>query len=233
MAGTSRRQLVDVDEETLVGITGIVGEEAVVDRLLGAVTLVAGSKGAASSLREQTSLQTGRLGVVVNVVDNDTPLALHIQGTLGHGIDDVRGADVTLGTTPVGGVVGRVPSGGTSVVGVVEGLFLLLGHHVDQVISRLVSHISVLLGEEMISTDGTLDLILGVLSVLQAVGEGGVDCAGRGGCGVTIFVLVAWLVTVGGLGVVGRLVTISRGMDGADSSSGTRQNYQLQSQRNK
>merc|ERR1719341_1293904 len=134
--------------------------EAVVDRLLGAVALVAWSKSTAGSLREQTGLEAGRLGVVVDIIDNDAPFALNILSTFGGSIDNIRWADVAFWTSPVGDIVGRVTSGGTSVVGVVEGFLLGLGDHVYKIISGLIGNISILLSEEVVSTNCSPDLSL-------------------------------------------------------------------------
>ncbi|XP_047472898.1 uncharacterized protein LOC125027809 [Penaeus chinensis] len=102
--------------------------------------LDARSKGAASSFWEQTSFEAGSLAVIVNVVHNDTPLAIHVLGTLGHGIHHFGGTDITLRTSPVSDIVGRVPSGGPTVVRVVEGLLLVL------VAADQTSHVSISFG---------------------------------------------------------------------------------------
>jgi len=162
----------------------------VVDRLLGAVALVAWSKSTAGSLWEQAGLEAGSLGVVVDIIDNDAPFALNILSTLGGGIDNIRGADVAFWTSPVGDIVGRVTSGGTSVVRVVKGFLLVLGDHVYEIISGLIGNISILLGEEVVSTDGSLDLVCWVFIILKTVGQGGVGITGRGSSGVTIFMFI-------------------------------------------
>jgi len=175
----------------------------VVDILLGAVTLVAWSKSTAGSLWEQTGLKTGSLRVVVDIIDNDSPFALNILSTLGGGIDNIRGADVAFWTSPVGDIIGRVTSGSTSVVRVVKGFLLFLGDHVNQIISRLISNISILLGEEVVSTDGSLDFIGWVLIIFKAVGEGGVGITGWGSGGVTVGVFVGRLMmAIGRAGLV-------------------------------
>jgi len=183
----------------------------VVDRLLGAVALVAGSKSTAGSLWEQAGLKTGSLRVVVDIIDNDAPFSLNILSTLGGGIDNIRGADVAFWTGPVGDIVGRVTSGGTSVVGVVKGFLLVLGDHVNEIISRLISNISILLSEEVVSADGSLDFIGWVFIIFKAVCEGGVGITGRGSGGITVGVLVCWgLVAIGRTG----LVAVGWGMGG-------------------
>lgn len=193
--------------------------------LLGAVALVTGSQGTTSSLWEQTGLKTGSLGVVVDIVDDDTPFAFYVEGTFGGGIGDVGGADVTLGTGPVGDIIRRVTSGGTSVVRVIEGLFLGLGHHIDEVISRLVSDVSILLGEEMVSTDGSLDLIFGIFFVHEAVSKSRVSGASRRGCRVTVRVAIGGLVAIGWLLAIGRAWVSISWRVGSKNHSGTRQKY--------
>jgi len=69
----------------------------VVNVLLGALGLVAWSKKPASRVRCSAGLQSGRLGVVVlsvavftrNVLENDTPEALDVDGTPDLGVVDV------------------------------------------------------------------------------------------------------------------------------------------------
>jgi len=185
----------------------------VVDRLLGAVALVAGSKSTAGSLWEQAGLKAGSLRVVVDIIDNDAPFSLNILSTLGGGIDNIRGADVAFWTGPVGDIVGRVTSGGTSVVGVVKGFLLVLGDHVYEIISRLISNISILLGEMVVSADGSLDLVCWVFIILKAVGQGGVSIASRGSSRVTVGMLILGgsMVTIGWGRVVGRAGLVAIG----------------------
>jgi len=162
----------------------------VVYRLLGAVALVAWSKSTAGSLGEQASLNTGGLRVVVDIVDNDAPFTFNILSTFGGGIGDVRGADVAFWTSPVGDIIRRITSGGTSVVGVVKGLLLVLGDHVYEIISGLIGNISVLLGEKVVSADGSFDLVSWVLIILKTVAQGGVSITSRGSSRVTVFVFI-------------------------------------------
>jgi len=183
----------------------------VVDILLGAVALVAWSKSTACSLWEQAGLKAGSLGVVVDIIDNDAPFTFNILGTFGGGIGNIRGADVTFWSSPVGDIIGRVTSGCTSVVGVVKSFLLVLGDHVNEIISRLISNISILLSEEVVSADGSLDFIGWVFIIFKAVCEGGVGITGRGSGGITVGVFVG-----GGLVAIGRtgLVAIGWGMGG-------------------
>ena len=93
VAGAGTGQLVGVDEESSVGITGVEGEHSVVDVLLGVLGLVAGGQQSAGAVREQAGLQSGGLGVVVvtvavtlgDVLEDDPPVTLNIDspGDLG------------------------------------------------------------------------------------------------------------------------------------------------------
>ena len=192
-------------------------------RLLGAVALVAWSKSTAGSLGEQASLKTGGLRVVVDIVDNDAPFAFNILSTFGGGIDNVRGADVAFWTSPVGDIIRRITSGGTSIVGVVKSLLLILGNQIYEIISGLIGNISILLGKLVVLTDGSFDVVCWVLIILKTVVQGGVGITGRGGGRVAIFVFIlgGWVAVsrgwvVGWGWVVGGpwLVTIGWGMVG-------------------
>jgi len=93
MTGAGTGQLVGVDEESSVGITGVEREHPVVDILLGTLGLVARSQQSAGTVREQAGLQSGGLGVVVvtvaitlrDVLEDDSPVTLNIDspGDLG------------------------------------------------------------------------------------------------------------------------------------------------------
>lgn len=69
-----------------------------VDELLRAVALVAGREGSAGRLWVLARLEPRRLCVVVHVVHDHAPLALHVAGTLWHRVRHVAGADVAFGT---------------------------------------------------------------------------------------------------------------------------------------
>ena len=69
--------------------------------------LVAGRQESAGRVRGEAGLHPRRLGVVMDVVNQDTPLAVYVARALGHRVLDVGGAQVTLGPDPVAGVVRR------------------------------------------------------------------------------------------------------------------------------
>ena len=191
---TRRRELEDVDEDALVWIAGVEGQHPVVDVLLGALGLVTRSQEPASRVGGPASLQPGGLGVVVlsvtvllgDVLQDDSPEAFDVYGAADLGVVDVRGAQVALGSDPVGGVIGRGSLGGSGVVAIVERVLLVLGDVLDQVVGALIGHVGVLLQEDGVVTDLGGDLVLGVLGVDEAEGEVGVDGASRGGLGVTV-----------------------------------------------
>ena len=179
VAGACTGQLVGVNEEASVGVAGVDGEHPVVDVLLGALGLVARSQQPAGTVGGQAGLQPGGLSVVVvavavalrDVLEDDPPVALNIHCSGDLGVVDVRGAEIALGSDPVGGVVRRGALGGTSVVLVVKGLFLFLGDVLDQVIGRLVSNVSILLQEESILRDLVRDVVRGIFRVQDTVGK--------------------------------------------------------------
>jgi len=113
VAGASAGKLVGVNEESSVWVTGIDREHPVVDILLGALGLVAGGKETTSGVGEETGLEAGGLGVVVmavsvtvgDVLEDDSPVALDVDGTGDLGVIHIGWAEVSLGSDPVGGVI--------------------------------------------------------------------------------------------------------------------------------
>ena len=97
VAGAGAGELVGVDEEASVGVTGVDREHPVVDVLLGALGLVAGSQEPAGRVRGLASLQPGGLSVVVvsvsvllgDVLQNDPPVAINVHSSAQLGILDV------------------------------------------------------------------------------------------------------------------------------------------------
>ena len=140
MARASWWQLVGVDEETLVGIARVEWEHAVVDVLLEALAVVARGQSAASGFGEQAGLDALGLSVVSDFLDDDAPFAVDVLGADRAGVSDAAGADETFTADPVAlvellAVVERV----------IEFLFLLLGHAINQIVGRLVGNIGVFL----------------------------------------------------------------------------------------
>ena len=179
MTGAGTGQLVGVDEESSVGITGVEGEHSVVDVLLSTLGLVAGGQQSAGAVREQAGLQSGGLGVVVvtvavtlgDVLEDDPPVTLNIDSPGDLGVVNIGGTEVTLGSDPVSGVVLAGALAGSSVVAVVEVLLLRLGDHLHEVVSALVSNVGVLLQEESVLADLGGDVVGGILLVQDTVGK--------------------------------------------------------------
>lgn len=176
-----------------------------VDELLGAVALVAWCQRSAGSKRVEAGLKASCLSVVVNVVDDHPPFAFDVAGSEDLGVLDVRGAEVPFWTSPVSEIIGGGPCRSPRIEGVVEGLLLGFGDGLYQVISRLVSNVGILLGEEVVFADGTLDLIGWVVGILQAEVVGAVGSAGGSfscvavtiGGGVVVLAIVwGWWVVV-------------------------------------
>lgn len=194
MARAGRGELVGINEESSVGVARVEGDHSVVDILLGALAVVTRSQKSAGRIGGQAGFQAGGLGVVVvsiailfgDVLKNDTPVALNVDGTLDLGIVNLRGAQVTLGSRPVGQVEGRGALGGTSVVRVVESLLLVSGHMLDQIVGRLVRDIGVFLQENGVLADLVGHVVFRILRVLKTEGEVGVEGALGRGFGVAI-----------------------------------------------
>ena len=228
VTGASTGQLVGVDEESSVGITGVEGEHPVVDILLGTLGLVAGGQQPAGAVRGQAGLKPGGLGVVVvavavalgDVLEDDPPVALNVDSPGDLGVVNLGGTKVALGPDPVGGVVGRGALGGAGVVLVVKVFLLFLGDVLDQVIGRLVSNVSILLQEESILRDLVSDVIGGVLRVQDTVGK--VTALGTLGWGLGVTVGVGGgVVRFGGVGCWCRGIGGGRGVvDGVDGMGG-------------
>jgi len=197
MARASAWKLVGVNEESSVWITGVQGEHSVVDKLLGALGLVARGKESAGTVREQASLQPGGLGVVVvtvsitirNVLEDDSPVTLNIDSSGDLGVVNVAWAEISLGSDPVAGVVFAWSFASSGVVVVVKVFLLRFGNSVDKIISALVSNVSVLLQEESVLADLGGHVIGGVFLVHHAVGK--VGALGTLGWGLRVTVTVA------------------------------------------
>ena len=165
-----------------------------VDVLLSALGLVAGSQESASGVRGSASLQPGGLGVVVlsvavflgDVLEDNAPETLNVDSAPDLGVVDVGRAEVTLRPDPVGSVVRGRSLGSSGVVAVVEGVLLILGDVFDEVVGTLVGDVRVLLEEDRVVADLGGDLVFGVFGIDQAEGEVGVDGTGRRDLGVTI-----------------------------------------------
>ena len=196
MARASRGELVRVNEESTVGIAGVEGQHPVVDVLLGALGLVAGGEKAAGRVRGLAGLEPGSLGVVVvtiavvlgDVLEDNAPISLNVDSPLDLGVVDMGGAEVALGSDPVAGIIGGGALGSTSVVVVVEGVLLVGGDVLDEVVGRLVGDVAVLLQEDRVLADLVGDVVGRVLGVLQAEGEVGVEGARGRGLGITVAV---------------------------------------------
>ena len=179
MARASAGQLVGVNEESSVWVTGVQGEHPVVDKLLSALGLVAGSQESAGAVREEAGLESGGLGVVVvtvtitirDVLEDDSPVALDIDSAGDLGVVHIRGAEISLRSNPVAGVILGWSLASSSVVVVVKVLLLRLGNTINKIISGLVSNVSILLKEESVLTDLGGHIIGGVLLVHHTVGK--------------------------------------------------------------
>ena len=127
-----------------------------VDVLLRALAVITGRQQAAGRVRGEARLQTSGLRVVVvpvavvlgDVLQDDAPVALHIDGAADLGVVDLRRAQVALWTGPVAQVEWGRTLGSAGVVSVVERLLLVAGQVLDQIVSALVGHVAVLLEED-------------------------------------------------------------------------------------
>jgi hypothetical protein len=151
VARTSRWQLVDVDEETLVRIAWVKGEHAVVHVLLQAGAFVARSQGTARGSSKQAGLDALGLSIVSDVLNDDSPFSIDVLSTQGTSIGNIRWADISLTSNPVAFVELLAV-----IEGIVKFLLLLLCDSINQIIGRLVSNIGVLLQNQRIIIDGVL-----------------------------------------------------------------------------
>jgi hypothetical protein len=113
MARAGRRELVGINEETSVRITGIYGYHSVVNVFLSTFALVTGSKETTSRVWGLTSLQAGSLCVVIvtitiffgNVLEDDSPVTFDINGSTDLSVVYIRWTQVTLRSDPVSCVI--------------------------------------------------------------------------------------------------------------------------------
>jgi len=170
-------QLVCVDKESSVRVTGVHREHPMIDILLCALGLVAGGQEPAGTVRGEASLQSGGLSVVVvsvsislrDVLEDNPPITLYVDGPGDLGVFHLGRTEVTLRSNPVGGIVGRWTLGGSGVVVIVEMFLLLLRDVLNQVIRGLIRDISVLLQEESILRDLVCDVICWIFWVWDTV----------------------------------------------------------------
>ena len=155
MARTGRWQLVGINEETSVGIARVQRQHAVVDVFLGTFGLVAGGQKSAGRIRGLAGFQSGGLGVVIvtigvvfgDVLQYHSPVSFNINSSFDFGISYMRGAKIAFRSNPVGGIIRRRTLGSSGIVIIVKASFLISSDVFDQIISRLVSDIGVLLQE--------------------------------------------------------------------------------------
>jgi len=144
-AGTGGGKLEGLDGEWEVLIIGVVDEEAVVDGLLQTLGLVAlWHQGAWGSL-SGALFDASRLGqgfiVSLDLVHNDPPFAVDVDGSLGLDVGGLRGAQV--------------------------GLIIQLLQPVNRVDSVCHNILVQLLDRVVVVLDGLLDLVLGVLLIFD------------------------------------------------------------------
>ena len=121
-----------------------------------------------------------------DVLEDDPPVALHVDGPGDFGVVNVAGAEVSLGSNPVAGVVLARSLAGAGVVTIVEALLLGLGDSVHEVIGALVGNVGVLLEEERVLGDLERNVVGGILLVHDTEGEVRALSALGGRLGVTV-----------------------------------------------
>lgn len=194
MAGAGGWELVGIDEESTVQVTGVERDHPVVHVLLGTLGLVAWGEKSASRIRSPASFQSSSLGVVVltvsvllgNMLKNDSPKSLDVNGATDLGVVDIRRAEVSLGSDPVRSIIRRGALGGSGVVAVVECVLLILGDVLHKVVGALIGNVGVLLQEDGVVADLGGDFILGVFRVDKAKGKVCVDSTGWRCLGVAV-----------------------------------------------
>ena len=157
-AGTGRWQLEAVDGEGQVLIIWIVDQETVVDRLLDALGLVAFGNKRALSSRACASLNPGGLGkgfvMGLDVVDDNPPVTVNVDGSEGLDVCGVGGAEVGLLDDLVQTVDAVVGVGKDVLVHLLDGIVVVF--------------------------KGLLDLVGGVLLVLKTPWPGVTEGTSRG-----------------------------------------------------
>ena len=104
----TRRQLVSVNEESSVGVTGVEREHSVVDILLGTFGAIARSQESAGRVWSQASFQASSLSVVVmtvsvilgNVLKNNSPKSFNVQSSLDLDVVNLARTQVSFGSNP-------------------------------------------------------------------------------------------------------------------------------------
>jgi len=156
-ASASRGQLEAVDGEGEVLVIGIEDQEAVVDRLLDALGLVAFGNEGTLGAGGGAGLDSGGLGeglvVSLDVVDHDSPVTVDVDGAEGLDVGGVGGAEISL----LDDLVQTVDA----VVGVGEDILV---HLLDGVV---------------VVFEGFLDLVGRVFLVFKTPGAGVADGTGR------------------------------------------------------
>ena len=156
MARTSRWQLVGIDEKSTIRITRVQRKHSVVNILLSTLGLITRSQKSTSRVWSQASFQPSSLSVVVmtirvvfgNMLENNSPVPFNIDSPPDLAVNHLGWAQVTFGSDPVAGIIGRRSLGSSSVVLVVKSGFLVSGDMFDKVVGALVGHVRVLLQED-------------------------------------------------------------------------------------
>ena len=187
VAGAGGGKLEGLDGKGEVLVIGVIDQEPVVDVLLETLCLVTrGHQGAAVSgggaLLDSGGLTQG-LVVGLDSVDDDPPLAVGVDGAQGLDVGGDGGAEVSLLDNllqPVHAVLG-------------------VGEHV------LVNGLDTL----VVVLEGVLNLVGGVLGVLETPGLGVIDGALGGSVGLSV---VSGLGVIGGGSVVGSGLMVGSGL---------------------
>ena len=155
VARAGRWQLVDVDEDSLLGIAWIEGKHPLVNIFLQTFAAETRGQGATRCTREQTSFDALSLGVSGPGVflDDDPPFSIDIHCASRTSVNDVTRTDVSLFTRPVSFFVELAV-----VVGVVEVVFGQRSQSLDRIIGRLIGNIGVFLQHQRVVFDGVLEM---------------------------------------------------------------------------
>ena len=154
VARAGRWQLVDVDEDSLLGIARIKGKHPLVNIFLQTFAAETRGQGATSCTGEQTIFDAVGLGVSGPGVflDDDPPFSIDIHCAEWTSINDIARADVSFTPNPV-----ALLKGLAVVFGIVEMFLRQGGQSIDQIIGRLISNIGVFLQHQRVVIDGVLN----------------------------------------------------------------------------
>ena len=140
----------DINEQSFVGITGVVSQHSVVNKFLGALALVAWSQQPACRVWSQACFHASSLRVIMNSIDNNSPVTIDITSSFWHGIFYIGWTQVSFWTNPMRSIIRGWSFGSTGVVLVIKMIFLFHINMFHQIIGTLVCDVWILFVEKIV-----------------------------------------------------------------------------------